>query len=64
MIRNIKETFPPKTGMWKSFFLQDPGYVKDVGDACCMLQECTAVLFIVVEDVKDTVDMYELQCRF
>ena len=64
MIRNIKETFPPKTGMWKSSFLQDPGYVEDVEDACCMLQECTAVLFIVVEDVKDTVDMYELQCRF
>ena len=34
MIRNIKKTFPPKTGMQKKQVLQDPGYVKD---ACCML---------------------------
>ena len=33
MIRNIKETFPPKTGLWEKQLLQDPGYVKDVGDA-------------------------------
>ena len=37
MIGNIKETFPPKTGMQKKQVLQDPGYVKDVKDACCML---------------------------
>ena len=37
MIGNIKETFPPKTGMWKKQVLQDPRYVKDVEDACCML---------------------------
>ena len=30
MVRNIKETYLPKTGMQKSSFLQDPGYVKDV----------------------------------
>ena len=29
MIRNIKETFPLKSGMWKSN-LQDPGYVEGV----------------------------------
>ena len=37
MVRNMKETFPPKTGMWKKEVLQDPGYVKGVKDACCML---------------------------
>ena len=37
MVRNIKETFPPKTGMWKNQVLQDPGYVKGVEDACHML---------------------------
>ena len=34
MTRNIKETFLPKSGMWKSNFLQDLGYVKGM---CCML---------------------------
>ena len=58
MIRNIKEIFLPKTGMWKNSFLQDPGHVKD---ACCMMQEPTAVLVIVVIDVED---VYELQCKF
>ena len=37
MVRNIKETFPPKTGMWKKQVLQDPGYAKGVKTACCML---------------------------
>ena len=37
MVRNIKETFPPKAGMWEKQVLQDPGYVKDTEDACCML---------------------------
>ena len=37
MFRNMKETFPPKTGMRKKQVLQDPGYVKDVKDACSML---------------------------
>ena len=32
MIRNIKKTFPPKTGLWEKQLLQDPGYVKDVKD--------------------------------
>ena len=38
MTRNINETFPPKCGMQKSNFLQDPGYVKGVTVTCCMLQ--------------------------
>ena len=37
MVRNIKETFPPKTGMWKKQVLQDPGYVEGVEGPCCML---------------------------
>ena len=35
MIGNIKETFPPKTGMQEKQLLQDPGYV-DTVDTCCM----------------------------
>ena len=29
MIRNIKETFPPITGLREKQLLQDPGYVED-----------------------------------
>ena len=35
MIRNIKEIFPPKTGMQEKQLLQYPGYV-DTVDTCCM----------------------------
>ena len=35
MVRNIKETLLPKTGMQKKQVLQDPGYV-DTVEACCM----------------------------
>ena len=37
MIKNIKRTFPPKTGMWEKQLLQDPGYVEGVKTTCCML---------------------------
>ena len=37
MIGNIKKLFLPKTGMWKKQVLQDPGYVKGIKSACCML---------------------------
>ena len=33
MIGNIKEIFPPKTGLREKQLLQDPGYVEDVRDA-------------------------------
>ena len=36
LVRNMKETFPPKTGMRKKQVLQDPGYV-DTIDTCCMV---------------------------
>ena len=42
MVRNMKETFLPKTGMQKKQILQDPGHVKDIRDAllhaACSLQ--------------------------
>ena len=37
MIGNIKRTFLPKTGMQEKQVLQDPGYVEDIKDSCCML---------------------------
>ena len=37
MIGNIKEIFPPKTGMREKQVLQDPGYVERVETTCCML---------------------------
>ena len=37
MIGNIKEIFPPKSGLREKQVLQDPGYVKGVETTCCML---------------------------
>ena len=37
MIGNIKEIFPPKTGMQEKQLLQDPGYVEGAKTTCCML---------------------------
>ena len=50
MIRNIKETFPPKTGLWEKKLLQDPGYAEDVRDA---LLHAAYSVQDNVEDVKD-----------
>ena len=44
MIGNIMRTFPPKTDMQKKQVLQDPGYVKDVEDACCMLHALCKIM--------------------
>ena len=48
MVRNIKETFLPKTFMRKKQVLQDPGHVKDVKDtllhAACSLQNIAIIL--------------------
>ena len=45
MIGNIKEIFPPKTGIQEKQLLQDPECVKGVETTCCMLhgilQGCT-----------------------
>ena len=41
MVRNIKKTFLPKTGMQKSSFLQDLGYVGVVGEMhAALLHAC------------------------
>ena len=64
MIGNIKETFPPKTGMREKQLLQDPGYV-DTVDTCCMLHAMRqGAIQIVFTMYVDTVDTIELQCRF
>ena len=48
MIGNIKEIFPPKTGMQEKQLLQDPGYVGGVKGPCYMLhailQGCTNII--------------------
>ena len=44
MIENIKKTFPPKTGLREKQLLQDPGYVEDVEDACCMLHTLCRIM--------------------
>ena len=79
MIGNIKRTFPPKACLREKQLSQDPGYVEDVGDSCCMLH----TLQDNVEDIKDIktshnrfltdflefisllskMCVYELQCR-
>ena len=37
MIENIKEIFPPKTGMQEKQLFQDPGYVEGVKTTYCMM---------------------------
>ena len=51
MIENIKKTFPPKTGLREKQLLQDPGYVEDIGDSCCM------PAYSVQDNVKDIGDI-------
>ena len=57
MIGNIKETFPPKTGMREKQLLQDPGYV-DTVDTCCMLhamrQGAILIVFTMYINTVDT----------
>ena len=49
MIRNSKETFPPKTGMRKARTVAR----SRVRDACCSLQGCRGIFVVVVRDVRD-----------
>ena len=48
MVRNMKETFPPKTGLQEKQVLQDPGHVEDVRDAllhaACFVQDIPIIL--------------------
>ena len=56
MIGNIKEIFPPKTGMREKQLLQDPGYVRGVEGPYCMLhgvlQGCTNTMSKVLKEIK------------
>ena len=61
MIGNIKETFLPKTGMWKKQVLQDPGYV-DTVEACCMLHTMQGAILIVFTVYVDTTS-FELKLQ-
>ena len=62
MIRNIKRTFPPKTGLQEKQVLQDPGYVKtlEIHAACCMLHAACSVQ----NNVKDIKDIKTSHNRF
>ena len=53
MIGNIKKSFPPKTWMLKSSFLQDPGYVGVVGEMRAALLHACRILIIVVGDIRE-----------
>ena len=53
MVRNIKKTFPPKTGVQKSSFLQDLGYVGVVGEMCAALLHACRIFVVVVEDIGE-----------
>ena len=65
MVRNIKETFLPKTEMREKQFVQDPGYVEDVKDAWCMsYAKLHWVYLFLVKDIEDVYNVYKLQCRF
>ena len=52
MIGNIKRTFPPKTGLREKQVLQDPGYVEDVEDSCCMLHALCRIMSKMLKILK------------
>ena len=60
MIRNIKEIFPPKTGMRKAASLQHPGYVEEVEDYVLHAACCRGIFVIIVEDVEDGPSNYNV----
>ena len=53
MIGNIKETFPPKTGMREKQLLQDPGYVVVVGEMRAALLHVCRIFVVVVGDIEE-----------
>ena len=55
MIGNIKETFPPKTGLGEKQLLQDPGYVKDIKDSCCMLHTLCRIMLKTLKILKQAI---------
>ena len=55
MIGNIKRTFPPKTGLREKQVLQDPGYVEDVEDPCCMLHALCRIISKMSQILKQAI---------
>ena len=53
MTGNIKKSFLPKTGIRKSSFLQDPRYVRVVGEMCAALLHACRIFIIVVGDIEE-----------
>ena len=53
MIGNIKETFPPKTGMRENQLLQDPGHVEVVREMHAPLLHACRIFVVVVGDVRE-----------
>ena len=53
MIGNIKETFPPKTGMREKQLLQDPGYVGVVREMRAALLHACRIFIVVVGDIGE-----------
>ena len=53
MIGNMKETFPPKTGMQEKQLLQDPGYVRVVGEMHAALPHACRIFIVVVGDIRE-----------
>ena len=64
MIGNIKRTFPPKTGLQEKQLLQDPGYVEDVGDSCCILHTLCRIMLktskILKQAITDSLEFISL----
>ena len=63
MIRNIKKTFPPKTGMREKQLLQDQGYVEGVKTTCCMICCTKYPMLKELKEIKNchnTVDLRHL----
>ena len=58
MIGNIKEIFPPKTGMREKQLLQDPGYVGVVGEMHAALLHACKIFIVVVGDVREGLNTF------
>ena len=58
MVTNIKETFPPKPGMWKRQVLQDPAYVKTVDTFCMRHATMQGAILIAFTVHVNTVNTY------
>ena len=66
MIGNNKKLFSAKTGMQKKQVLQDPGYVEDIKDGCCMLHALynimSETLKILKQDITGLLSLF-ISCQ-